>query len=229
MAKSKISRKKLLKEPDEFITFTGRLIAFGRTYQNQLIGGLTAFFIILALISTVRYFSAKSEAEAALLLANTQTKYQEALSSGGAEDAFAKVESDFKRLFDEYSGKAAGRQARLIFADICFNAKKIDRAIDLYEVALKDWSRTSAIKNLILNSLGYAYESKDDFKKAVTYYEQVRKGSETIGKADAIYNLGRIYAKLDDQEKSKDAYSNLDKNYPDYVYAQIVKAAVANN
>jgi hypothetical protein len=30
----KVSRKKLLKEPDEFITFSGKLIQFGQTYRT---------------------------------------------------------------------------------------------------------------------------------------------------------------------------------------------------
>lgn len=226
MAKNKISRKKLLKEPDEFITFTGQLIQFGRTYQKQLVGGLAIFFIILITTSSVRYFSAKGEADASLSLSKAQKKYQEVLTSQGPEDALNQTEKDFNKILEDFSGKMVGKQARLIFADMNYNAGKIDRAIELYEVSLKGWNNTPKIRNLILNALGYAYEKKSDFEKALTYYEKVNKGDETIGKADALYNLARLYAKLGNAKQSKDAYQNLSKTYSDYVYASIVKEKI---
>lgn len=230
MARSKISRKRLktLKEPDEFMTFTGQLVQFGITYQKQLIGGFTAFFIVLIIFSAVKYFSVQNEAEASLLLSKAQEKYQKTLSSEGPEDALTEVEKDFNKILDDFSGKMAGRQARLIFANMNYDAKKVDQSIALYEASLEDWDNKPSIKNLVLNALGYAYEEKNDFEKAVTYYEKVRQGDEYIGKADALYNLGRLYAKLDAPEKSKKAYQKLNQDFTDFVYAQIVKEKTIN-
>ena len=45
MAKQKrVTRKQLLKEPDEFITTTGRIIAWGRKYTRQVAYAAGAFF-----------------------------------------------------------------------------------------------------------------------------------------------------------------------------------------
>jgi tetratricopeptide (TPR) repeat protein len=226
MAKSKISRKKLLKEPDEFITFTGRLLQYGRTYQKQLIGVVIFFFLIIIVGSTVRYFYEKGEAEASFLLSKAQKNYEETLSSKGTEKALKAVEKDYQKLLNDYSGKVAGKQARILLANIYYDAKMIDKAIALYKVALEDWSNVSAVKNIILNSLGYAYEQKKELKTAVTYYEQIRKSDETLGKATAIYNLGRIYAKLNDKEKSMKAFQDVSEKYPDFIYSEIVKEKI---
>lgn len=226
MAKSKISRKKLLKEPDEFITLSGRLIQFGRSRQKEILVGFTAFFIILATISLVRYFSAQSEAEASLLLSRAQAKYDKNLSSKDAEKALNEVEKDFRKLLDDFSGKLAGKQARLIFANIYLDAGKTDQAIELYKTALDDWGKNPALKNSVLSSLGYAYEKKGDLKTAASFFEKIREGNATFGKDSAIYNLGRIYAELDDNKKSMEAYQNLNKNFPNFIYAQIVQEKI---
>ena len=51
MAKrKKVSRKKLLKEPDEFITFSGKLIQFGMQYKKEItyaVGGLVALIVLV--------------------------------------------------------------------------------------------------------------------------------------------------------------------------------------
>ena len=222
MAK-KISRKKLLKEPDEFISFTGRLIQFGKKYQEKLIGGIAVLFVLLAIISVIRYLSGKNEAEASLLLSKAQAKYERALSSNKPQEAYKEVEKDFQRLLNDFSGQMAGKQACLIFADICLDAGKVDQAIKLYQTSLKDWSKEPIIKNIILGSLGNAYNEKKDYKKALSYYEQIRDGSESFGKADALYNLGILYAKKDETKKSQKAFKMVDQNYSNYIYAEIVK------
>jgi tetratricopeptide (TPR) repeat protein len=222
MAK-KASRKKLLKKPDEFFTFTGKLIQFGKIHQRRLIMGSAVFFIILAIISTYKFHSAKNESKASILLSEAQTKYKETLSSKGPEKTLKEVEKDFQKFIDDYSGKMAGKHGRILLADIHLEAGKIDQAIELYKVSLNDWHKEPAIKNMILGSIGYAYKKKKDYQNALTYYEEINSGSESIGKANALYNLGIIYAKLDKTEKSLEAYKKVDQNYSDFIYAEIVK------
>jgi tetratricopeptide (TPR) repeat protein len=222
MAK-KISRKKLLKEPDEFISFAGRLIQFGKKYQEKLIGGIAVLFVLLAIISVIRYLSGKNESEASMLLSKAQTKYEKALSSKKPQEAYKEVEKDFQKLLNDFSGQMAGKQARLIFADVCFEAGKIDQAIELYKASLKDWNKDPIIKNIILSSLGNAYKKKEDYKNALSYYEQIRNGGESFGKANALYNLGVLYAKKDETQKSQKAFKMIDQDYSNYIYAEIVK------
>ena len=68
MAKVKKTRKELLKEPDEFITTTGKLIRWAVKYQTQLTYGLIAVVVVAIGVSTYRYFNARAEAQAAQLL-----------------------------------------------------------------------------------------------------------------------------------------------------------------
>ena len=51
MAKKKrVTRKELLKEPDEFMTFTGKLVQYVRDYQKQLMYGFSALVLIIIIM-----------------------------------------------------------------------------------------------------------------------------------------------------------------------------------
>ncbi len=226
MAKLKKTRKQLLKEPDEFITFTGQLIRFGRSHYRKLLGGFTAFVVLLVIITSIRIFSEKGEAEASELFSEVSMKYEEALSSEGVEKALQVVEEDYKRLLSKHSDRKAGKQARFQFANIYFDAGYYDKAIELYKASLQDWENMAAIKNMVLVSLGAAYEQKEDYNTAVTYFERLRNSSASIGKADAMYSLGRIYAKLEETQKSMNAYEDVKKNHSDFMYSDIVKEKI---
>ncbi len=226
MAKSKISRKKLLKEPDEFITFTGRLIEFTRVYQKKIIGGAAVLIFILITITIVRNISERNEAEASLLLARAQNKYTEASSSGSNESALKKVEEDFQNILKSYSGKNSGKRARLILADIYFDAGMFDKAIELYKSSLDDWNKFPALQNIILSSLGYAYEGKKELETALSYYEKINKSNDPSQKDIATYNMGRIYEVLGKKDKSIESFKSVNKEYPNFIYAQIVKEKI---
>ena len=56
-----VSRKKLLKEPDEFFTISGKVIQFGTRFRKELLIGACALLVLVAGISAMRYFNDKKE------------------------------------------------------------------------------------------------------------------------------------------------------------------------
>ena len=69
MAKQKrVTRKQLLKKPDEFITTTGRIIRWGRQYTRQVAYAAVAFLLFLVVITGYRYYSNNAENRAFSLL-----------------------------------------------------------------------------------------------------------------------------------------------------------------
>ena len=57
MARKRVTRKQLLKEPDEFISFTGKLIQFSRQHDREITYAVSAFFIIVVALAAFRFFS----------------------------------------------------------------------------------------------------------------------------------------------------------------------------
>ena len=66
--KRKKTRKELLKEPDEFLTLTGRVIEFAVDHKNQLIYGLGIVLALAIILSGIRFFSIRAENKAAAML-----------------------------------------------------------------------------------------------------------------------------------------------------------------
>ena len=74
MAARKKSRKELLKKPDEFITFSGKLIRFVADYQKHISYTLCAVVAVALVIIGYQFFAQRSEAKAFSMLEKTMAK-----------------------------------------------------------------------------------------------------------------------------------------------------------
>lgn len=221
--KKKLTRKELLKEPDEFITFSGKLIRFIATHRLKLAGTLAAVILVAGIISGVRFFAHKSENKAFALLSASLAKYSAVLPDKGSAEVYREVEQDFQSILDKYAHRSGGKLARIIFANICYNGGEFDRAVDLYNQALKDFDDHPAVKNLILSGLAYAYEAKKDSHSARRYFDMIAQGEEALYKDDAIFNLGRLHILLGDKEKGKEFYQKIVSDHSDSLYIELAK------
>jgi tetratricopeptide (TPR) repeat protein len=227
MAKKKKTRKQLLKEPDEFLTFTQSLMRYVLEHKVQIAAGLGVLFAIVIVVSGVLYFSEKAENRAFAMMNNARERYNTLSEEEGPEKAYEAVSQEFQTLLDKYADKDGGRLARIAFGDIAFEAGAYDRSIELYERALRDADSYPSLKNLILASLAYSYEGKGDLSGAVRYLEMITSGTNPLMKPEAFFNLGRIYAQMGMPEKSTHAYETLMADYPDATYIDLVKERVA--
>jgi tetratricopeptide (TPR) repeat protein len=219
----KVTRKQLLKEPDEFITFTAKAIRFAMDYKYQLTGGLVGLVILILVGTGIRYFSIKTENTAFTLLSQSQIKYETLLKQNGPQKAFSEVAADFERILKKYSTQKGGRLARVIYASICYKAGNLDQAIALYNESLKDFKSNPFLKNLILSGLGYAHEEKKDLESATRYFNMIVAGSDPVMKSEALYHLGRLYDAKGDRDKSIEAYKQLLDRHAGSIYTELVK------
>jgi len=223
MAKKKVTRKELLNEPDEFITFSAKLLKIMATYKVQLSYGIGLLILIGIIYSGTSYFSYRSESRAFAVLEKTMKNYEILREKNGPEKAFKEVNNDFVKIIDKYSGNRGGKIARIEFANISINAGDTDGAIALYRKALEDFNDDKTLKNIILSGLGYAYEEKNDSKSAVKYFEMIVSESDAFLKDEALFNLGRIYAAMGNKKMSRDAYKKIVSEFADSFYLAIAK------
>ena len=227
MAKPKrVTRKQLLKEPDEFITTTGRIIQWGQQYARLLTiaGGIIA--ILLVVVTTYRYYDNWVENKAFLLLDEVVRKYETQKASSDIMEAYQSTKEDFETLIQKYDNTDGGQVAMFVFAGISNDAGDADRAIELYEAGLNYFKSESGYQNFILSGLGYAYERNHDVNKAAGYFQKIVDGSDPAVKDLALFNLGRLYQQMGDIEKSKAAYTRLTNEYTDSMYYEVAKEKV---
>lgn len=227
MAKPKrVTRKQLLKEPDEFITTTGRIIQWGQKHVRQLTIAASVMAILLVVVTAYRYYNSWVENKSYMLLDEVVSQYETKKASSDLQQAYHSTKEDFEALIRKYDNTDGGRIAMFVFAGISNDAGDADRAIELYETGLKYFKSDPTYLNFILSGLGYAYEKNQDVGKAVSYFQQIADGSDPTVKDLALFNLGRLYQQLGDPEKSMAAYSRLTTDYADSIYYEVAKEKV---
>jgi len=221
--KRKKTRKELLREPDEFMTISGKLIGFAVDHKNQLTYALGIIVVLALIISGIRFFSIRAENNASALLDESLTKYNTMKAEKQPDEIYGAVSADFQFILNKYNGKKSAKLARLTYANICYNAGKYQQAIELFKTALTDFAKYPMIHHQILSNLGYAYEQQEDYSTAVGYFEKISAAPEPIMRDAALYHLGLLYDKLGENEKSREAYNKILTDHQNFIYIDLVK------
>jgi len=226
MAKNRVTRKQLLKEPDEFLTTAGKLIAWSKNNTKTLIIGGCLFFGVVAAISVYTVFKQRQASTAEILLGQALNKYQTEIATKDASAALAATRSDYDALLASYAGQPAGRLGAVLYGHICLAGQAYDEAIAHYQDSLTYFGADSSLGNVILNGLGTAYQQKGEYPQAVVYFKQIADGTSPVLKDVALFNLGRLYGQLGQTEDSRKAYQQLSTEFPQSIYADVVKEKV---
>lgn len=223
MAKTAASRKQLLKEPDQFITFSGKLIAFGQSHLKTILISLGTIVVMLLIVATARQVSHRNENRASEQIEKAMAKYTAALSDTNPKEAYDQVKSEFNAVFNEYGSKKAVKIARIVYGDISYNAGDTETAVAMYTRALDDFKQSSALKNIVLSGLGHAYLLEAEYPPAIRYFEMISTDKERAMKSDALFNLAWLYETTGEKARSLALYKELLAEFPDTMYSDLVR------
>ena len=229
------TRKELLEEPDPFLVFVGRALAFVKKYQQQILLAVMAVFIAAVAVSGMLYYQRHSEEKAAEMLGQAISKYNSLMRKDPkmisymepSAEEYDKSKKAFQEIMDKYGSTGAGKAALLNYADLCYRTKEYEEAIKSYEKALDNIGDQAAFKNLILNGLAYSYEAKQDIENAAKYFNMIVADEGAVMKDQALFNLGRIYEKLGKPEQQMEVYKRIVAEYPNSMYFQLAKEKIA--
>ena len=229
MAAKSISRarKRDLENPDEFITFWTKLFNFVTEHKFQVSCALTFLIVLLIVAAVTVYYLRQSENKAFFLLQQGVAKYQTLMRAGNPSKAFLEAEKDFGLILEKYSNRKGGKLARLTYADMCYAAGDYDKAIANFSKLLEDFNDEPFLKNLVLSSLGYSYNAKKDYKTSAKYFEMIVTTPDYNNKDEALFNLGELYAKIGEKDKSLDAFKKILSDHTGSMYTEIAKEKIA--
>lgn len=220
------ARKRDLEQPDRVTTFLYNLLDFAVRYKVHLSAALGLFVMLGITLAVMLYVANKSESKAFFLLGQGLNKYQSMLKKSSPEKAYLDVADDFKLIMQQYPRKAGGKFARYMYANLCYNAGNYDKAIELYNQALSDFVDNLFLKNLVLSSLGYAYEAKADYKLAATYFEMIVSEPDYPIKDEALFNLAKIYADMGNDDGRLNAFKKIVSDHRNSIYSEIAKERI---
>jgi tetratricopeptide (TPR) repeat protein len=227
MAKKKrISRKELLKGPDEFMTFSAKTIQLVQKNQKQVSYTLIGVIVVVLGLFAFRYFSSVSERKAYALFEEGLAHYVSQASQGQSTQLDETAKEKFAEINEKFPSTRAARLSLPLLADMYYKTGSYDKAIELYRQALKGFEGEASVLASIWNGMGYAYEGKKDYQSAVDSFQKIIAFEGAFMKADAYFNLGRMYELLNNKEKALEAYEMVADQYADSVHGSLAKEKV---
>ena len=202
--KKKLTRKELVKAPDEFITLSSRAANFILDHKHHV--KILAIIMVLILVASIG---------GSLYLRHINKKGQEAFNAAcyfladnikpdmDKENLKKNIEL-FKIVTDKYSMSDAAILAYPQIAHLKFLEKEYDESIGLYQKFLNKISddiEYVEFKSLTRMSLAACYEAQGNLKKAIDRLKPVVAVVRNPFRELAMLNLERLY-RLDNQDQN---------------------------
>lgn len=224
--KERNARKALLAQQEEFSPLLSRISEFVTQNKKKLYGGLAGIIIIGLAVFGIQYFSRLSQDKAYALFEQGLMTRQN-LEIGTQPNTTDQIRiKDFDEVLKKYPNTEAGRLTLVVYGDYHYKKANYDEAIELYLKALEAYQDDLSIKAFILNSIGYCYEEKRDYKAASEYFLKIIDLENGILKDTAYFNLGRIYETIGDGATALTHYDKVVKDYPESIHFQAARNKV---
>ncbi len=207
MAGAKKIIKKKLKEPDEFVSLTERAYLSVSRHLKPIAGAGVLVFLIVLFFFLFQRWERRSEENAFQMLNVAVETYQMVNSPyrEGSPQEYKSVLEKFKEVATKFPKSSSGRLAILYEGNIDLRLGEFDQAIQAYENFLQKGGKEKLYRCFAMEGLGYSYEGKKDYEKAINAYQKEIESGENFQLANAYLGLGRCYEKLG---KSKEALEN---------------------
>jgi tetratricopeptide (TPR) repeat protein len=222
MAK-KVTRKELLREEDEFTTFSGRAILFFKEHSRQLNYVMIGVAAVALIYVGFNFFMGRTNKKG-------QDAYNQAFYSltqsivSGATEVPLQAEEEFQRVLDDFGLSKVSRLARPQLARLKYQKGEYDEAISLYQEFSQDASDKPLYQSLARLGLAACYEAKGEYEKAIEILTEVTNNPETTFKEQAMLDLARVYRLSDQEDKSKEVLSAFVEDYETSPFLPFAKA-----
>lgn len=226
MAQKKITRKELLKSPDEFLTLSEKVFNFVKERSRQFITAGIVTAILLVLVAGVKYYLDLTSGRAL-------AAYDQAVSGLTPEKGFDPQRAktavrELEKVNSSYSRYASGRHALLDLGSLYYKLGQLDKAQNVYQKFLDSLRpEEKHLKPMLLDSLAYVFEAQGDYAQAEAKWNEVLGLSGRLMKEDAYLGLGRIFLAREMNEKAKQIYQRFLNDYPNSSSVALVKAKLA--
>jgi tetratricopeptide (TPR) repeat protein len=223
MAQKKVSRKELLKKPDEFITLTSKVIKFVREHatQFQYLGIALVGLIIIGMgIKGYKNYINKKGQNAYNMALYAVSKNMDLEIN---EEDLKESEKLFNQVIDKYGISKASKLSLPELGYIKFLQKEYDEAISKYQEFL-DKVSDDPYRSLAMMALAVCYEEKGDFEKAIQTLEEIRSGPDDFFKEQAMLSLARVYRLANMNEKSEEILREFVENFNTSSYISLAEA-----
>ncbi|MBU1207426.1 MAG: tetratricopeptide repeat protein [Proteobacteria bacterium] len=226
MPGKKVSRKKLLKEPDEFFSTTGKIIQYIRSHRRHItLYGIIVVAVVVAGLGGYSYLLWQ-EGKAQAIQQQALQQYQEAFFKGsnadGEKDNYQKAMKKFREALAVYSRGNVSQVSQIYIGHCHFALKEYDQAVAAYSRCLEGPFRAMAF-----DGLAHCYESKGNFAKAVENYQKNMEEDRSPFQGEGLLGAARCYEALNQKQKALEIYQKALARNPNSRMAEFIQRKVS--
>jgi tetratricopeptide (TPR) repeat protein len=210
MTRTKKIIKKKLKKPDEFISFTEKAFIFITHHSKPIATGGTIVLILLLSFFLYQRWERENEENAYQMFSSALETYQTTSVPYQEESLqnYRNVLEKFNEVVTKFPSTLSGRLSMLYKGNLCLRLGEFEEAIKAYETFLQKAGKEKLYRSFAMEGLGYAYEGKKEYEKAINAYQKNIGSGENFELGNAYLGMGRCYEKLGKNKETLENYKN---------------------
>jgi predicted negative regulator of RcsB-dependent stress response len=229
LAAKKITRKELLKEPDEFITTSAHIVAYARENPKRVL--TISVVIIVCLLAAVGFYAYQRQGKLASheLFERALLEYQmlEMSRQTLTEEQLDKMLAQFEIIAKEYSSFPEGQMAQLYSGHMLYKKGDFPAALDRYTKMQTTSLAKEGLGPLILYHIAMTRFALKDYDQAIFIFDQLSKDTNSPYRREAHAAIARIYEASGKNKEAVQAYRQYLKMFPEAPDAAFVKSRIA--
>lgn len=203
MAKNltKKRKKEPVAAPDEFLSWSARLLLWSREHIWALTLALLVLLTAGGAYSYYQYWQQQRQEKAAELLQASLRRQSDPAS----------LRQELEVLLKDYPGTGAALQARLALADLLFREGQYLQAAAQYEALA---AAAPALKELTAENISLCYEMAKDYRRALAALEPLLEQPGLPWRQELQLRRARLLELAGDREQALNIYQELAQQQP---------------
>lgn len=226
MAEKK-TRKELLKEPDEFISFSSRVIRHARENpKNYAAGAIVAVLVVLGVLAWFAYRShqeaASHEAFEKAYQAYEEIAQQESVNPEKLDGVLAQLDQVTK----DYGSLPAGEMALLYSGHVLYKKNDYKGALERYSRMQKTNLVKGGLGPLVLYHTAMTRMALKEYDQALVLFDELSKDNNSPYRREAYSSVAKLYELMGKNKEAVQAYRQYLKMFPEAPDAPFVKTRI---
>ena len=229
MAAKKITRKELLKEPDEFITTSAQIVQYTRENPKKVL--IICLVIAVSLLAAAGFYAYQRQAKLASheSFEKAFMEYQMLDISGQTptNEQLDKLLAQFETITKDYPSYSAGDMALLYSGHVLYKKNDFRGALDRYTRMQTTKLAKEGMGQLVLYHTAMTLFALKDYEQATIIFDQLSKDTNSPYCREAHAAIARIYESSGKNKEAVQAYRQYLKMFPEAPDAAFVKSRIA--
>lgn len=220
---AKIDRKKLLKEPDEFLTISDRAVRWSKSHARMLIIGVCSLVAALLLVVGIQTYLNHRQAQGAMAFAQAFAYYADSVMGQAEPAQTAAAVKELTQVVGQYGATDAGQQAALALGEVHLRQGQYAEAEKVLRELSDEPGLPAALAPLIWRGLGQALEGQKKYAEAAEAYQgAVQVAGPNLA---SLFKLdqARALAAAGQASQAQEVYLALAKQEKDLTVSQLAR------